>query len=226
MYNVIFDMDGVIFDSERTLMECWLETAKRHNLDIDLVRKTYIACIGTNLRQTTEIFSNAFSDILGEEKLWAIWDESNQLHKDRYADGLLPLKKDVKEILEWLRSEGVSVGIASSTKKASVERQIRAAGLMDYFVGVIGGDAVKISKPNPEIYLLACETFGFQPADTYAIEDSFNGIRSAKAAGMRPIMVPDIVMPDAEMKELSECICKDLHDVIRYLMCVNGDGSF
>ena len=217
MYNVVFDMDGVIFDSERTLLNCWLETAEKHGLDIDLVRKTYIACIGTNLRQTTEIFSNAFLDTLGEEKMWAIWDESNQLHKDRYADGILPLKEGVKEILEWLRSEKVSVGIASSTKKESVERQIRAAGLRDYFIGVIGGDAVKISKPNPEIYLLACDTFGFDPADTYAIEDSFNGIRAAKAAGMRPIMVPDIVMPNDEMEDLSECICKDLYEVIRYL---------
>lgn len=217
MYNVIFDMDGVIFDSERTLLECWIETCGKYHLDEELVRNTYIKCIGTNSRQTTEIFTNAFQNILNEEMLTRIWDESVALHRTRYADGKLPIKTGVTDILQYLRSSGVSVGIASSTRKQKVERQITDAGLSGYFMGIIGGDAVKISKPDPEIYLLACRAFGFEPGTTFAIEDSFNGIRAANAAGMRPIMVPDIVPADAEMYRLSEIVCKDLIEAMDYL---------
>lgn len=215
-YHVIFDMDGVIFDSERTLLECWIDIAKKYDLDETLVRNTYIRCIGTNSRQTAEIYKNAFLKILGEDKLWSVWNESVELHRERYSDGVLPLKKGVKEILEYLKSGGIQAGIASSSKKQTVEKQIGAAGLSDFFVGCVGGDAVKISKPEPEIYLLACKEFGFNPGSTFAIEDSFNGIRAANAAGMRPIMVPDIVPADSEMKRLSEIVCKDLFEVMKY----------
>ena len=221
MYNVIFDMDGVIFDSERTLLDCWIETSKKYGLDEELVRKTYIQCIGTNRNQSTQIFRNAFHHILSDEMQMSIWDESAQLHRVRYADGVLPIKKGVIEILTYLQSSGISVGISSSTKKQKVEQQIRNAGLSDYFVGMIGGDAVKISKPNPEIYLLACREFGFAPSDTFAIEDSFNGIRAAHAAGMRPVMVPDIVPADEEMHRLAETVCEDLIETMDFLKKVN-----
>ncbi|MBQ4397528.1 MAG: HAD family phosphatase [Clostridia bacterium] len=217
MYNVIFDMDGVIFDSERTLLACWIETSKKYDLNEDLIRNTYMQCIGTNRNQSTQIFRNAFCHILSDEMQTRIWDESAQLHKIRYADGVLPIKPGVVEILDFLQSGGISVGVASSTKRQKVEQQIRNAGLYDYFVGFIGGDAVKVSKPNPEIYLLACRAFGFAPSDTFAIEDSFNGIRAAHAAGMRPIMVPDMVPADDEMKRLAETVCKDLIETMDYL---------
>ena len=217
MYNVIFDMDGVIFDSERTLLYCWLDTARKYDLDEDLVRRTYIKSIGTNRHQTTEIYKNAFLRPLGEEKLWSIWDESVRLHRERYPDGALPLKAGVKEILEFLKSGGIAAGIASSSKRQTVEQRIRASGLSGYFVGCVGGDAVTISKPDPEIYLLACRAFGFDPGNTFAIEDSFNGIRAASAAGMRPIMVPDIVPADDEMNRLSEAVCQDLFETTEYL---------
>ena len=74
-----------------------------------------------------------------------------------------------------------------------------------------------VSKPNPEIYLLACREFGFEPSCTFAIEDSFNGIRAAHAAGMRPIMVPDMIPADVEMKSLSEIVCSDLMEAMDYL---------
>ncbi len=221
MYNVIFDMDGVIFDSENTLLECWLYVAGKHNLDKDLVRKTYIKCIGTNINQTKEIYKNAFLEVLGDEKIWSIWNESTELHRKRYPDGVLPLKAGVREILEYLNARSIPVGIASSSQKKIVKHRISVAGLSNCFVGIIGGNAVKISKPSPEIYLLACCEFGFNPANTFAIEDSFNGIRAASAAGMRPIMVPDILQPNNEIKTLSEIVCKDLFEVIDYLKSIN-----
>lgn len=215
-YNVIFDMDGVIFDSERALYDCWVEVAREHGYDLDLVRETYIKCIGTNNNQTTQIYEDAFLPILGPEGCRDFWDESNSLHKERYKDGLFPIKSGVKEILEYLHGASIKIGIASSSRKETVERQIGVAGLSHYFDGIVGGDAVKISKPNPEIYLLACSEFGFEPEKTFAIEDSFNGIRAAKAAGMRPIMVPDMIPADEEMRSLSERIFTDLTETMGY----------
>ena len=217
MFNVVFDMDGVIFDSENTFLRCWLEASAHYGLEPELVRSTYVKCIGTNSNQTAEIYRNAFLKRLGEKNMHRMWDESVELHRTRYAGDNLPIKAGVREILTFLKAGGIPVGIASSTQKNKVEQRIRTAGLSEFFVGAVGGDAVKISKPNPEIYLLACETFGFAPENTFAIEDSFNGIRAASAAGMRPIMVPDIVSADAEMRGLSEAICADLLGVMEYL---------
>ena len=216
-YNVIFDMDGVIFDSERTLYDCWLDIARKYDMDVELMSDTYIRCIGTNHNQTAAIYEGVYIPIIGKERTWALWDEVSELHKERYKDGILPMKSGVKEILEYLHGKKVKIGIASSSRKATVERQVGAVGLMDYFDGVVGGDAVRISKPNPEIYLLACREFGFKPEETIAIEDSFNGIRAAHAAGMRVIMVPDMIPADEEMKTLTECICSDLNEVVKYL---------
>lgn len=217
MYNVIFDMDGVIFDSEKTLLDCWIEISKQYNLDEELVRNTYIQCIGTNRNQSTKIFLNAFHHFLTKEDIKNIWNESAALFRKRYSDGNLPVMPGVTEILQFLKSSGMPAGVASSTCIQTVKRQIRNAGLYNYFVGFVGGDAVAVSKPNPEIYLLACREFGFEPARTFAIEDSFNGIRAASAAGLRPIMIPDMVAPDEEMESLAEFICKNLIDAMEYL---------
>ena len=220
MFQVIFDMDGVIFDSEKTLLQCWLDTAKKYNIDAELVRDTYIQCIGTNLNQSTEIYRNALSAVFDEKQIWNLWEESFALYQKRYPEYVFPLKPGVREILKYLQDNHIPVGIASSSAKALVEKEILSAGLSDYFVGCIGGDAVTISKPDPEIYLLACRFFHFAPSHTFAIEDSYNGIRSASAAGLRAIMVPDIVEADAKMERLAERVCGDLFEVKDYFSAI------
>ncbi|MBQ9306221.1 HAD family phosphatase, partial [Butyrivibrio sp.] len=135
---------------------------------------------------------------------------------ERYDGGRLPIKAGVKEILEYLKAENVRCAVASSTRKAVVEAELRDAGLIDYFEEIVGGDSVKVSKPDPEIYLIACDKLKVDPKDSFAIEDSYNGIRSAHAAGMKPIMVPDMIPADAEMRGLADTVCESLLDVIDY----------
>ena len=108
------------------------------------------------------------------------------------------------------------MSIASSTKTATVIKELTEAGLVDYFDIIVGGDQVSRSKPNPDIFLAACEKLLAIPEKTYGIEDSFNGMRALKAAGMRPIMVPDIIKPDDEMKNIACTIREDLFKVIDY----------
>ena len=126
------------------------------------------------------------------------------------------MKPGVRELLDWLKENGWTVGLASSTRRSSVLNHLEQAGIRDYFSTVITGDMVEHSKPQPDIYLMACRELGADPTEAYAIEDSPNGIRSAHAAGMFPLMVPDMIAPDEEMRRLSSCIFKDLFEVLEY----------
>ncbi|MBE5859284.1 MAG: GNAT family N-acetyltransferase [Butyrivibrio sp.] len=214
-YCVIFDMDGVIFDSERACLDTWTEAAAGYGLEN--IREVFNRCIGTNKNQTRQIVEDAYAATCGEGIADRLLSESSRLFHEKYDGGRLPIKDGVKEILEYLKSENVRCAVASSTRKAVVEAELRDAGLIDYFEEIVGGDSVKVSKPDPEIYLIACDKMKVKPATAFAIEDSYNGIRSAHAAGMKPIMVPDMISADDEMIELSEAVCEDLLKVIDYL---------
>ena len=127
------------------------------------------------------------------------------------------LKKGVEELLQYLKKEGFFVAIASSTRHTLVEQQIIDAGLRPYFDRIIGGDMVTKSKPNPEIFQKALEGLETTPGETIVIEDSFNGIRAAFNAGMIPVMVPDMIAPDDEIREKAEVILNNLLEVKEYL---------
>ena len=96
-------------------------------------------------------------------------------------------------------------------------RQLRDAGLLPYFDELVCGDMVSKSKPEPDIFLKACEVIGVDPKNAFAIEDSYNGIRSANRAGLMPIMVPDLLPPDDEMRSLAVAVIDNLDKVIEYL---------
>ena len=172
---VIFDMDGVIFDSERACLDTWTEAATGYG--VENIREVFNRCIGTNKNQTHQIVEDAYAEICGKGIADKILSESSRLFHEKYDGGKLPIKTGVKEILEYLKMENVRCAVASSTRKEVVEAELHDADLIDYFGEIVGGDAVKISKPDPEIYLMACEAMKFRPADAFAIEDSYNGIR-------------------------------------------------
>ena len=205
---VIFDLDGVIFDSERACLESWREVAKKYS--IQNVDEIFEKCIGTNKYQTREILEKEYAPKFGIGFSDTILAEGSVIFHRNYGNGKLPLKKGVPEIFEFLKDRNIPMAVASSTRRAIVCEELEAAGLLFYFEKIIGGDSVKISKPNPEIYFIACREMDVEPQNAYAVEDSFNGIRAAHAAGMHALMVPDMIAPDDEMKSLSELICGDL----------------
>lgn len=215
--SVIFDMDGVIFDTENMIFRIWGTVAGEYHLNgIEEVIKL---CIGTNAEATKKIVLEHMGsdfDYDGYKKI-----VSEKFHAECDRNGM-PVKKGVYEILDYLKSVGAHIGMASSTRLAIVEKELDEAGLSDYFDVVCGGDQLKRSKPEPDIYLLAAKKLGVVPHDIFAVEDSYNGIRSAYAAEMRPIMVPDMLEPDDEMKAKSVAVLKDLCEVKRYLMDNNS----
>ena len=109
------------------------------------------------------------------------------------------------------------MALASSTRTELVRRELKDAGFIKYFSVIIGGDMVSHSKPHPEIFLKAAEVLGAAPGDCYVIEDSFNGIRAAAAAGMHPLMVPDMIQPTEEILALTEMVFPSLNEVTAYL---------
>ena len=143
--------------------------------------------------------------------------EMSALFHEQAAGGKLPMKPGVTGLLQTLKKNGRKVALASSTRKAVVEQELRDAGILPYFDRVICGDMVKRSKPEPDIYLEACRQIHVMPEQAYAIEDSYNGIRSAHAAGLHPIMVPDLVPVTGEMQELSDVILDSLTEAEKYL---------
>lgn len=209
---VVFDMDGVIFDSERAVMNCWLELAQKY--DIKDIEKPYFACVGTTMTRTREIMLETYGEDFPYDEYAR---ESSLMYHEKYDGGKLPMKPGVMELLAYLRGKGKKIALASSTRRETVTNQLRWAGIIDYFDVIICGDMVARSKPAPDIFLKACQKLGVSPENTYAIEDSYNGIRAAHAGGLRPIMVPDLLEADDEMREMAECVCDNLNEVIDYL---------
>ncbi|MBE5879542.1 MAG: HAD family phosphatase [Lachnospiraceae bacterium] len=205
---VIFDMDGVIFDSERLVVETWVEVAKKYG--IEGIEEACAACVGINA-QATEL---KMKEIYGEEFPYQEYKkEASALYHERYDDGRLPTKPGIRELLEFLHANNIRTAVASSTRRAVVEQEIRDAGLAPFFQKIICGDMVERSKPAPDIFLKAAEELGVNPEVCYVIEDSYNGIRGAHTAGMHPIMVPDMLPPTDEMEKLAEQIFPSLFEV-------------
>ena len=209
---VVFDMDGVIFDTERLVIEFWKEVAKKHN--IPNVEHTCIQCLGTNRVRTREIFLENYGADFPFDLYRA---EVTELFNTHYKGVPLPTKPGIRELLSYLQEQDIKVGLASSTAQHLVRDEIGTAGLLPYFQTLVCGDMVEHSKPAPDIFLKACEILNADPTKSIAIEDSFNGIRSAHCAGMTPIMVPDQVQPTDEIRTLAFHVMPSLLDVLNWL---------
>lgn len=196
--GIIFDMDGVILDTEALSMRCWKRIGEGHGLEN--VEHNIRLCIGRSTKDSMEIIRNAYGDKVDIKALYA---ESRQTLREAFQREGIPVKEGAAELIRWLHEKGVRVGLASSTSYDTVVREMEQIGLIDCFEVIIGGDMVGNSKPQPDIYLLACERLGTDPKNTLAVEDSRNGIISARAAGMIPVLIPDLIEPDEEMLKKS-----------------------
>jgi len=193
----IFDMDGILFDTERLVSECWIEVANK--LNIKEIQPILNRCIGLNKKSTQAIFLKQLGEAFD-------FDEFNQMAHEVFMgrvekDGL-PIKRGVHELLAFLKEKGFKIGLASSTNEKSVRSHLKLAQIEEYFEVIVGGDMVTNGKPDPEIYLRACRDLGVLPQNAIAIEDSHNGIRAASAAGMNVIMVPDLMPCNAEIETI------------------------
>lgn len=216
---VIFDMDGVIFDSEKLSLKCWKLLAGKLNLKN--IEDVFFESIGTSVQEAEQKFNIAYKNEYNFEDFKR---EKTELYKQMYENGKLYLKPGAIEILSFLKECGIKIGLATSTKTAVVNRELEDYNIKHYFDVIICGDMVEKCKPSPDVYLKACEVLECKPEICYAIEDSYNGIVAAKRAGTNVIMVPDLKRYDELEYKSSVIIMQSLFDVIDYLKSVlNGE---
>ncbi len=209
---VIFDMDGTLIDSERIYLEMWKEVVdvNRYPGFMDLA----LRMVGIPAQDGKEIFCAKYGNDFPYEQ---IWNDLDNLFCERYKTEPVPLKSGAKELLEHLRRKGIKLAVASSTPSPLVQNNLRNAGILEYFDEIISGEMVKRGKPHPDIFLLAAEKLGDDPADCTVIEDSPDGIRAAYAAGMKPIMIPDLIPPTEEILAKASAVFPSLSELISVL---------
>lgn len=208
---VIFDMDGVILDSESICDITWEITRKEFGLPdgTDAINE----CRGTNRTDSCIILKRIFGQELDAEKFL---DRSSEHFMEIEFSSGIPLMPYAKEILEYLKPK-YRLALASSTRGPTVLRQLTNAGVIDYFETRTTGEMVVHSKPDPEIYILACKSLGLKPEDCIAVEDSPNGAKSAIAAGLKTVLIPDRTKPDDTLKQKCWKVCKSLEDLKDFL---------
>ncbi|MET0290661.1 MAG: HAD family phosphatase [Pseudoxanthomonas sp.] len=203
---VIFDMDGLMLDSERASVRCWARAASEVGLQIE--HAYWLRMVGHS--------TAACEQILGERmdptRIAQLMARCNVLY-DAEVEAGLPLRPGIVELLQWLQAHHIPRGVATSTRRPRAPHKLDAAGLLPYFHSVTAGNDVAHPKPAPDIYLLAAQRIGVPPSRCLALEDSPAGVRAALAAGMTVIQVPDLVAPDDAQRALGHRIVDSLLDV-------------
>lgn len=211
MLSVVFDMDGVLFDTQRLYLLTWYDVGEIMGLSD--IKEVAAPCMGMNRNDQKNYLRNHY----GKDFDCTTFME----HKDRifkeYINRGIDLKPGCVEILKYLKSIGAKVALASSSKRESVMHNVTETGVIQYFDQIICGDMVEHSKPSPDIYFKACEALLVEPSKTFAVEDSYNGVRSAVAAGMKTIMIPDVAPPTKELDAIIYARYNSLLEFMDYL---------
>lgn len=197
--NIVFDMDGVLIDTEALFMRCWKKLAEK--LELPNVEEVARQCIGITVTQTEALFQKAYGK---EHPCESYVQAANDIFYKYEADQGIPEKPGVHELFAYLKKENYRIGLASSTKEEAVRRQMKTVGILDDFDVIVCGDMVTKSKPDPDIYLKACEAFKGGPKECYAVEVLTRESVLPMQAGMKAIMIPDLLQPTPEILELTE----------------------
>lgn len=199
---VIFDMDGVLIDTEKHYNAAWCQAATEAGFPFTrehaLLLRSCEAKEGEKLMQG--IFGPSFD-------YYAIRERRRELVRERLAQYGLEKKPGVEETLRFLRAKGIKTTVATATALDITKSHLTTIGVCDLFDSIVSAKNVAHGKPEPDVYLYACEQIGERPQDCMAVEDSPNGIMAAYRAGLRTVMVPDLTQPDEELtKYLYACV--------------------
>ena len=199
MKGAIFDMDGLMFDTERLYKQAWRAAGKE--MGIDITDEFHRAVCGTSGEEMVRIIRAYYPDC-DPDPLWRrCYAICLQMQRE-----FLPEKPYLHEILYTSKEIGLRLAVASSTAPELVRENLSTAGVDGYFDAVVSGLQVAHGKPAPDIFLFASEKLGLDPKDCYVLEDSFNGVRSGYAAGCRTIMIPDLVQPTPEIRSMCTAV--------------------
>ena len=214
--GIIFDMDGVLIDSERQSNEGWLWAAGQ--LGVDMPMWLIDSFKGAPAELCCKFFDDYYKGVID---YWEAKELRTQhVYKIRETEGI-PVKKGVKDIFEYIRNNGLKCAVATSTRRESAEKTLHEIGVWDYLDAVVYGDEVERGKPEPDIFLRAAKAIGVNPSEAVVVEDSINGIKAGYAAGMRVVHIPDTIEIDDDIRKLTYMVCDDLNGLIDVVESIN-----
>ncbi len=214
--GIIFDMDGVLIDSERQSNEGWLWAAGQ--LGVDMPMWLIDSFKGAPAELCCKFFDDYYKGVID---YWEAKELRTQhVYKIRETEGI-PVKKGVKDIFEYIRNNGLKCAVATSTRRESAEKTLHEIGVWDYLDAVVYGDEVERGKPEPDIFLRAAKAIGVNPSEAVVVEDSINGIKAGYAAGMRVVHIPDTIAIDDDIRKLTYMVCDDLNGLIDVVESIN-----
>lgn len=217
--GLVFDMDGLLLDSERIVKRSWEEAGEE--MGIPHMGEHIFHTLGLNRAGRDSYFRSALGECFGIEEFS---ERTGRCFYRIVEEEGMTLKPGVREILSYVKAYGYKTAVATSSRKEYSIKMLESVGIYEYFDGGVFGDMVKNSKPDPEIYRKACESIGMSPKYCLALEDAPSGIRSAYEAGLTVIAVPDLLDPPRELLPLIYKICRTLHEVIPLLRGELGTG--
>lgn len=209
---VIFDMDGLMIDSERVTYNEYVKKLAElgHH---DFTEELYRNCLGKNKQGICQVFIDHYGQDFPMDEVWDdvhVWiDESLRQY--------VPKKKGLVELLEYLKANNYKTIVATSSGRARVDEILKNADLTKYFDDTICGDEVTHGKPHPEIFLTACQKLDVKPEEALVLEDSEAGILAAYDGHIDVICVPDMKYPEPQFVEKVTKIIDSLDEVIDYL---------
>lgn len=202
---VIFDMDGVLIDTEKHYCEAWQQAAREAGFAFYREHALMLRSCDADLAQEKmqKIFGESFD-------YFAIRDRRRELVKERLEQYGLEKKPGIDALLSYLHKKGIKTAVATATPIETAKEHLTQVGIYDLFDRVVSAKQVTHGKPAPDVYLYACSQIAMKPESCIAVEDSPNGILSAYRAGCRPVMVPDLTQPDEDTRKLLFACVKDL----------------
>lgn len=206
---VVFDMDGLMFDTEKLWLDAVVKTNEEYGYNVPL--ELIIECMG----KRKDYIDLKIKEGMGQNFDLIGFKNANRkfMAEDVEKNGL-SVKKGLLELLSFLKDKNIKMAVASSSSFEGINKRFREANLdINIFEYVIGGDMVVESKPNPQIYLKSCEILGVNPNNAIALEDSEYGIMSAYNAGMKAILIPDVKKPTSEVLKIAYKVFDDLSQV-------------
>lgn len=210
---VIFDMDGLMFDTERVFIKAWDYAGEK--IGVGKAGYMVMKTLGMNIKMSRQIWIDEFGTSYDEDGLRKYTKEFLVKY---YNENKVPIKPGLLQLLSFLKKKRYKIAVASSSPEWEVKKHLVDADILDYFQVIVCGDMIEISKPNPEIHIKACELLCENPKDCYALEDSKNGLLAANNAGCKVIMIPDLWQPDEEIKKILYEKFDNLNEVRDWLM--------